>query len=648
MNDNLSIVVTVIIMVAIIVIFPLYNFFERQDDMSYNVALSSATEFVDEVLNNGYIDQENYSNFVNKLATTGNIYDIQLEAHRNILTNNYNDNNQKSEGYGQKYEIDYNDDIFNAMDKDSSVNITTLNSTTIKNNIYHLNTGDGFYIKLKNKNKTMAGAIFNNIIPNSSKTRIAINYGGIVKNNTWSSVPNSDMYVTPGSLGESSIIYGPYLSKRSNITDSIDSEVDDGATLYFYAYYFNDNILTEKPELTSNNLDYSSVDIQKLNEFDPNVSSNFYIITLHNVRLKNGSNKETSKLVVKNAAMTTSSAVNSNSFTIYRGFMIYANSAGNGYAYILDGTNHLNSKYCRYNSVVNLRAIANDGYLFNYWLSDDGEKIATQDLDYVVNKSNVWTAYFKSKGPKDLNVTIDNSGKLYITWVAPDDTSQITSYTVSVDNSIYSTNANNFAIMAPHTGNTTICVYANYRDNTTSDKISGVWNVIKTQTVKTLYDVYTENVNISRNSISTARGYHSTYRFSETYRTPQDKINGNLYSSYSYSEFGSGTGSNVDNTTETSTSYSYISCTSDPTAEGFFSFTSSSSSWQKSSGQKYLVHTWNNSWSPTGNGSSSYDRWYTCSYEPNTYEHYGNNYDYGCECSDNIEVTTNWSIQKVQ
>ena len=55
MKDNLSIIVTMIVFVILIVIFPLYNYFERQDDMSYNMVLKSTTNFIDEVVNCGYI-----------------------------------------------------------------------------------------------------------------------------------------------------------------------------------------------------------------------------------------------------------------------------------------------------------------------------------------------------------------------------------------------------------------------------------------------------------------------------------------------------------------------------------------------------------------------------------------------------------------
>lgn len=181
MKDNLSIVILMIMFVTLVVIFPLYNFFERQDDMSYNLALKATTVFVDKVINNGYLDTETYSEFVLDLANTGNLYDIEIEAHRQTITKDpkYLD----KEIYVTQYEIDYTDDIFSALAPTNSTG--TLVNKEVKNSIYNMNIGDGFYVKLKNANTTMAGALFNSIITASSPERIVINYGGTVKNEAW-------------------------------------------------------------------------------------------------------------------------------------------------------------------------------------------------------------------------------------------------------------------------------------------------------------------------------------------------------------------------------------------------------------------------------------------------------------------------------
>lgn len=183
MKDNLSIVITIIVLVLLMVIFPLYNFFERQDDMSYNLVLKATTNFADKVMNNGYIDQDTYDKFVAELANTGNVYDIQIEAHRKVLILD-----EDNTSYSEQSYIDYIDDIFNKINDTSGTVDANLMARSLKNNIYTLNQKDEFYVKVKNSNKTMAGALFNIIIPTSDKTRIEVNYGGIVKNNAWAKV----------------------------------------------------------------------------------------------------------------------------------------------------------------------------------------------------------------------------------------------------------------------------------------------------------------------------------------------------------------------------------------------------------------------------------------------------------------------------
>lgn len=181
MKDNLSIVITIIVIVLLMVLFPLYNFFERQDDMSYNLVLKATTNFADQVMNNGYIDQNMYNNLVNELGNTGNIYDIQIEAHRKVLTKDKD--NITGDTYVEQSYIDYNDDIFNSLEKSNGVM-----DKQLKNNIYLMNENDEIYVKVKNSNTTLAGSLFNSIIVTSSKTRIEVNYGGIIKNNSWAKI----------------------------------------------------------------------------------------------------------------------------------------------------------------------------------------------------------------------------------------------------------------------------------------------------------------------------------------------------------------------------------------------------------------------------------------------------------------------------
>ena len=221
MQDNLSIIITMIVFVTLVVIFPLYNLFERQDDMSYTLALKATTSFVDEIKNNGYIDQKTYNNYTSQLGNTGNSYEVQIEAHRKTLIAD----ETKPGEYLEQYKIDYTEDILNTIN--TGVANITGKSPNISN-AYLLNQDDQIYVKLKNSSTTMAGAVFNAIIPTAKKERIVVNYGGIVKNSSWDKVESTiHSFTTKPSL--------PVVTKNGSPIASGSITVDSGMPVQFTA-----------------------------------------------------------------------------------------------------------------------------------------------------------------------------------------------------------------------------------------------------------------------------------------------------------------------------------------------------------------------------------------------------------------------------
>ena len=194
MKDILSMVVSVIFLVVLLIILPLYNYFERQDDMSYNLALKAVTTFVDEVSENGYIDQNMYDKFIQRLATTGNSYDIQVEAKKKVYTVDP-ENPTTDEGetqYIEQFKSYYNKDIFNDETGQTSNIIDKDNS--LKDDVFFLDVGDKFYVTLKNTNTTMATALLNIIVSDSTNQKINISYGATIKNNNWENTDISQLY----------------------------------------------------------------------------------------------------------------------------------------------------------------------------------------------------------------------------------------------------------------------------------------------------------------------------------------------------------------------------------------------------------------------------------------------------------------------
>lgn len=193
MKDALSMILAVILLVILIIILPLYNYFERQDDMSYNTALKTVTMFVEEVAQNGYLDQNMYDKFIQRLGATGNSYEIQVEAQKRIITNDPDNTlNQDDPKYIEQYKSYYNKDIFN--DETGSTSTIISKDNSLKNGAFFFDVGDKFYVRIKNTNTTMASALLAAIVPGATSEKINISYGSTIKNNNWENTDVSQLY----------------------------------------------------------------------------------------------------------------------------------------------------------------------------------------------------------------------------------------------------------------------------------------------------------------------------------------------------------------------------------------------------------------------------------------------------------------------
>ena len=193
MKDALSMILAVILLVILIIILPLYNYFERQDDMSYNTALKTVTMFVDEVAQNGYLDQNMYDKFIQRLGATGNSYEIQVEAQKRIITNDPDNTlNQEAPKYIEQYKSYYNKDIF--KDETGSTSTIISKDNSLKNGAFFFDVGDKFYVRVKNTNTTMASSLLGAIVPGATNEKINISYGSTIKNNNWENTDVSQLY----------------------------------------------------------------------------------------------------------------------------------------------------------------------------------------------------------------------------------------------------------------------------------------------------------------------------------------------------------------------------------------------------------------------------------------------------------------------
>ena len=79
MEDILQRIFAIFVTALVFFILPIYIAYEKMDDISYALALKITTSFVEDVTSKGYLSRNMYNDYVNKLSTTNNTYDIELE-----------------------------------------------------------------------------------------------------------------------------------------------------------------------------------------------------------------------------------------------------------------------------------------------------------------------------------------------------------------------------------------------------------------------------------------------------------------------------------------------------------------------------------------------------------------------------------------
>jgi hypothetical protein len=178
--NTLSKAFALILTILLLYFFPISEAYERQDDISYMVALRTVTEFTDSVRNKGYITPTMYNDFFNQLQTTGNTFDVKMEHYHKKYTPVYTDPTDPLT-FQKKITVDYDGfytpQIMKRLFPDDGKAIDDVNRR------YTMSTGDFFKVTVVNTNRTNATLIrdfLNN--GNTATEKIVIPYGGMVEN----------------------------------------------------------------------------------------------------------------------------------------------------------------------------------------------------------------------------------------------------------------------------------------------------------------------------------------------------------------------------------------------------------------------------------------------------------------------------------
>lgn len=267
-----------------------------------------------------------------------------------------------------------------------------------------------------------------------------------------------------------------------------------------------------------------------------------------------------------------------------------------------------------------------------------------------VTEINTQGAILKSVAPENLNLTINNSGILNITW----DIAQpelIKQYNLTVAGKSYTiTNKTSYSLAAPNEGNVNVTVSSTDNDGNISPVTSEVWNLVKTVTTIPLYNESYNHVNDYVHGNSATRGSYVKTINDSYYKSKSDKDASNPYKTYVYYESGSGSGANGGVViTESDTEYRSVDTSCSPDDSGLYYKNSESTNWENdSSSQVYLIHKWNSSWASDYSSGSSHTEDYTSSSPVTESDNEGSNYSYGYSCESHVSVNVSWSANRVQ
>jgi len=185
MKENISIIFAAIIGTFLIVILPLYSILDRQDSMSYNVVLTATTNFVDNVRNKGFIDKESYTEYIRKISTTGNTYKVKIQAYKNVLIPETDENGDIiPNSFVEEKELYNTQDIVKVLEDEDIINENIATSSK-KNNTYLFNENDEIYITVYNTNITAGSIIYGMIADVTNNKVIDISYGGVINKINW-------------------------------------------------------------------------------------------------------------------------------------------------------------------------------------------------------------------------------------------------------------------------------------------------------------------------------------------------------------------------------------------------------------------------------------------------------------------------------
>lgn len=149
MDSTLMTIIGIVVAVILLFIWPLMAITERNDDIAQITVQTLTTEFVDKIAIAGCIKPSDYEAFQQKLAATGNTYEIEIEVQH--LDENPGKKSAITSGNLIGENVRYSTFTSEILDY-----MYYEEDGVLKQRAYPLNKGDNVIMTAKNTNITMA------------------------------------------------------------------------------------------------------------------------------------------------------------------------------------------------------------------------------------------------------------------------------------------------------------------------------------------------------------------------------------------------------------------------------------------------------------------------------------------------------------
>lgn len=159
---------------------PIYQSYQRQDDLAYQVAYQAVTDFVDNVRTKGYISPQMVEDFESRLNIGSYLFKTEFVHEKKIYTPIYPDLNNPLSFEGE-YTVDF-DEYY--KEQIMPYLFDEPNSIPKRDRKYLMNTGDFFSVHVENMSRTKSSMLFDFLTGGNSGDGIVIviPYGGMILN----------------------------------------------------------------------------------------------------------------------------------------------------------------------------------------------------------------------------------------------------------------------------------------------------------------------------------------------------------------------------------------------------------------------------------------------------------------------------------